>query len=55
MLGAIIGDFVSSVYEFCNTKDYNFKLSLSTSNYTDDSMMTMAVASWLLSDPTHSY
>ena len=55
MLGAIIGDFVGSVYEFCNTKDYNFKLFLSTSNYTDDSVMTMAVASWLLSDPAHSY
>ena len=55
MLGAIIGDAVGSAYEFQNTKDYNFKLFLSESNYTDDSVMTMAVASWLLSDPDHSY
>ena len=55
MLGAIIGDTVGSAYEFHNTKDYNFKLFLSESNYTDDSVMTMAVASWLLSDPKHTY
>ena len=55
MLGAIIGDAVGSAYEFQNTKDYNFKLFLSESNYTDDSVMTMAVAYWLLSDPAHTY
>ena len=55
MLGAIIGDTVGSAYEFQNTKDYHFKLFLSESNYTDDSVMTMAVASWLLSDPDHTY
>ena len=55
MLGAIIGDTVGSAYEFQNTKDYNFRLFLSESNYTDDSVMTMAVASWLLSDPEHTY
>ena len=55
MLGAIIGDTVGSAYEFHNTKDYDFKLFLSESNYTDDSVMTMAVASWLLSDPDHTY
>ena len=55
MLGAIIGDSVGSSYEFHNTKDYNFRLFLPESNYTDDSVMTMAVASWLLSDPDHTY
>ena len=55
MLGAIIGDTVGSAYEFHNTKDYNFRLFLSESNYTDDSVMTMAVADWLLSDPAHTY
>ena len=55
MLGAIIGDTVGSAYEFHNTKDYDFKLFHSESNYTDDSVMTMAVASWLLSDPEHTY
>lgn len=54
MLGAIIGDTVGSVYEFNNTKDYHFRLFYSQSIYTDDSVMTMAVAEWLLKDKDHS-
>ena len=55
MLGAITGDTVGSSYEFHNTKDYNFTTFTSESCYTDDSVMTMAVAYWLLKDPEHSY
>lgn len=55
MLGAITGDTVGSSYEFHNTKDYNFTLFLGNSAYTDDSVMTMAVAYWLLKDKEHSY
>jgi|GEM_PF-118984 ADP-ribosylglycohydrolase len=55
MLGAIIGDTVGSIYEFNNTKDYNFTLFDSESGYTDDSIMSMAVAYWLLKDPKHRY
>ncbi len=55
MLGAITGDTIGSAYEFCNTKDYNFTLFLSESAYTDDSIMTMAVAQWLLTDPRHTH
>lgn len=55
MLGAIIGDTVGSVYEFHNTKEYNFPLFQKRSNYTDDSVMTMAVAHWLLNNSEHSY
>ena len=55
MLGAMIGDTVGSSYEFNNTKEYDFRLFDSESNYTDDSVMTMAVARWLLDDPRHSY
>ena len=55
MLGAITGDTIGSPYEFNNTKDYNFKLFLRDSSYTDDSIMTMAVAHWLLEDKTHGY
>ena len=55
MLGAITGDVVGSVYEFANTKDYHFKLLSKKSNYTDDSVMTVAVADWLLTDPDLSY
>lgn len=55
MLGAIIGDTVGSAYEFHNTKDYDFTLFLGNSAYTDDSIMTMAVAYWLLKDNEHTY
>ena len=53
MLGAIIGDTVGSVYEFNNIKTTHFPLFGPQSNYTDDSIMTMAVAKWLLTDPQH--
>lgn len=55
MLGAIVGDTVGSIYEFENTKDYNFQLFNRCSGYTDDSIMSMAVAYWLLKDPEHRY
>ena len=53
MLGAIIGDTAGSVYEFNNIKTMDFPFFSEKSNYTDDSIMTMAVAEWLLKDPTH--
>lgn len=46
-LGAIIGDTVGSVYEFANTKRTDFPLFSLGSDYTDDSIMTIAVAGWL--------
>lgn len=54
MLGAIIGDTVGSVYEFKNIKTTKFKLFSPASNYTDDSVMTAAVADWLLKDREHN-
>ena len=53
MLGAIIGDTVGSVYEFNNIKTTDFPLFRPQSNYTDDSIMSIAVANWLLTDPKH--
>ena len=53
MLGAIIGDTVGSVYEFNNIKTTDFPLFGPRNNYTDDSIMTIAVADWLLTDPKH--
>ena len=55
MLGALTGDTIGSVYEFHNTKDYDFPLFDERSNYTDDSIMTMAVAWWLLTDKEHTF
>ena len=54
MIGAIIGDTVGSVYEFHNIKTTEFDLFSTKSNYTDDSVMTFAVADWLLRDSSHS-
>ena len=55
MLGAIIGDIAGSAYEFHNTNDYNCNLFPKGSNFTDDTVMTMAVASWLLKDPERTH
>ena len=55
MLGAIIGDMVGSVYEFDNIKTTDFPFFSQRSIYTDDSIMTVAVAEWLLTDNTHSH
>lgn len=54
MLGAIAGDTIGSVYEFHNTRDYNFPLFTQRSIFTDDSVMSFAVADWLISDPEHT-
>ena len=54
MLGALAGDIIGSVYEFCNTKSTDFELFCGGSNFTDDSVMTLAVAKWLLEDEAHT-
>lgn len=48
MLGAIIGDIVGSTYEFRNIKTKEFPFFPKYSNYTDDSILTLATADWLL-------
>lgn len=44
MLGAIIGDIVGSVYEWDNIKTKDFPLFLDDCFFTDDTVMTIAVA-----------
>lgn len=44
MFGAIIGDIVGSVYEWENVKTKNFPLFREDCHFTDDSVMTIAVA-----------
>ena len=51
MLGAIVGDIVGSVYEFNNIKTREFPLFDKRSEFTDDSVMTLAVARALLDSP----
>lgn len=48
MYGAIIGDVVGSTYEFAGKKTKKFPLFPGGSDFTDDSIMTMAVAHALL-------
>ena len=55
MLGAIIGDTVGSIYEFNNIHTTEFPLFSKDSTFTDDSIMTMAVAEWLLADEEHTH
>ena len=55
MLGAIIGDTVGSIYEFDNIKTTDFPLFSERSEFTDDSIMSVAVADWLLRDKAHTH
>lgn len=48
MIGAIIGDIVGSDYEFANTSDYNFEMFGRGSDFTDDTICTIAVADAVL-------
>ena len=54
MLGAITGDIIGSIYEFANTKSTQFDLFTPWSSFTDDSVMTLAVAKWLMEDEAHT-
>ena len=44
MLGAIIGDIVGSRFEFDNIRTKDFKLFAEGCGFTDDTVMTVAVA-----------
>jgi ADP-ribosylglycohydrolase len=48
MWGAIIGDIVGSPYEWDNIKTVDFPLFSSGSHFTDDTVMTLAVAEGLM-------
>ena len=54
MLGAIIGDIIGSVYEFKDKWQKDFHLFTPKSRFTDDTVMTLAVAKWLTEDKEHS-
>lgn len=48
LLGAIAGDVIGSVYEFAGQKEYEFPLFDKRSKFTDDSLLTIAVADAIL-------
>ena len=53
LLGAIIGDIVGSTREWHNIKTEDFELVPEGSRFTDDTVMTLAVAEWLMTDHAH--
>ena len=60
MLGAIVGDVIGSVHEGAGTKTKDFPLFVDGTTFTDDSVLTVAVAEWILTarnlvDLLHSY
>lgn len=60
MLGAIAGDIIGSVHEFCTMKSTDFPLFTPESRFTDDTVLTVAVADCLLTgagyvDKFHEY
>ena len=48
MIGAIAGDIIGSVYENLRTKRKDFRLVTPMSNFTDDTVLTVAVADAIL-------
>lgn len=48
LLGAIAGDVIGSVYEFNNTRKKGFHLFSGASTFTDDTVLTVAVAEAIL-------
>lgn len=48
MIGAIVGDIIGSVYEWNNIKTKEFELFSGKSFFTDDTVMTVAVAQALM-------
>jgi len=54
MFGSICGDIIGSVFEWHNVKSEDFELFSRESRFTDDSVMTVAVAGKLLSSDNNS-
>ena len=48
LCGAMAGDIIGSFYEFNATKKYDFYLFTPFSKFTDDTVMTVANADWLI-------
>lgn len=52
IIGAIAGDIIGSPYEFHSIKTKDFDLFGNRSVFTDDTVMTLAIAKWLCEDKT---
>lgn len=54
LMGAILGDIAGSIYEFDPHKSTDINLQDKRMDYTDDTIMTIAVADWILNDKRHT-
>lgn len=54
MLGAVVGDIIGSVYENDNVKSKDFPFITDNTHFTDDTVMTLAIAKWLMTDSDRS-
>ncbi len=54
MFGAIAGDIIGSVFEWHNVKSIDFELFSRHSRFTDDTVMTIAIADAILNKDTNS-
>ena len=52
IIGTICGDVIGSLYEFNPIKTKDFELFPRGSTFTDDTVMTLAIANWLIRDKT---
>lgn len=53
MFGAIIGDIIGSTFEWHNVKTVDFELFSRASRFTDDTVMTVAIADAILNKEHH--
>lgn len=54
MLGAIVGDIVGSIYEFNNHRSKDFPLFGEDCKFTDDTVLTIAVADCLMNNGNYT-
>lgn len=54
MLGAIVGDIVGSIYEFNNHRSKDFPLFSGGCDFTDDTVLTVAVADCLMNQGSYA-
>ena len=54
MIGAVIGDIVGSRFEFHNHKSKEFPLFAANSHFTDDTVMTAAIALAVMDHKEHN-
>ena len=54
LMGAILGDIAGSIFEFDPHKSTDINIQDKRMDYTDDTIMTIAVADWILNDKLHT-